>query len=389
MKNILFYITTATIITLASCHGNKEAKESNNDSLDFVVSLSKAEMTRMDIRTGMISKGVISIVIRGTGKIKITPNCDAIVSSCIPGKVTKIYALEGQTLKKGQPIFNFSSFELIELQQSYLVSKNDANFYKLEYDRQKELRTKNIGSLADFQSIESKYYTAISNKESLGEKLLLIGINPSRLEEEKENFITNSIDIASPIDGYLFKLSVTMGQRIEQNAELAKIVDLSSMYAEVNVFEKDVDLLNEGQEVFVDFVNESLEHQTGYIYNISRSIDPDTRSIKVYVRFKNLTSSKILPGMAIKTEIRGTRALSDKHFIIPVTGLLQEGELYYIFIVKGESSKDLTFKKTKVFLGENDGDHSEITLAEKTTDSINIVTQNVYLVNNELSKKDE
>ena len=47
------------------------------------------------------------------------------------------------------------------------------------------------------------------------------------------------------------------------------------------------------------------------------------------------------------------------------------------------------FRKTKVFLGDNDGDHTEIRITGSESDSINIVVENVYLVNNELSKKTE
>ena len=97
--------------------------------------------------------------------------------------------------------------------------------------------------MADFQAIESKYFNALNMKSSLGGKLLLIGIDTTLLKENNETPILNAIDVRSPIDGYLFDLAVTMGQRIEPNAELARIIDLSAMYAEVNVYEKDVDLL--------------------------------------------------------------------------------------------------------------------------------------------------
>ena len=73
------------------------------------------------------------------------------------------------------------------------------------------------------------------------------------------------------------------------------------------------------------------------------------------MKFREIKGSNILPGMAIKTEIRGLRASTEKKYIVPVKSLLQEGELYYLFLVDKADEKECMFRKTKVFLGDNDG----------------------------------
>ena len=133
MKRFFLYSVAAGMIALTSCNEAKETSAGDEDSTLFLVSLTKEEMSKMDIRTGYISKGQINTLVNGTGKMCMAPNSEAIVSSCIPGKISRIYVTEGQPVKKGQALFSLSSFELIELQQNYLTAKNEAHFYVHEY----------------------------------------------------------------------------------------------------------------------------------------------------------------------------------------------------------------------------------------------------------------
>ncbi|MBY0424649.1 MAG: efflux RND transporter periplasmic adaptor subunit, partial [Cytophagales bacterium] len=343
------------------------------------------QLKGMKITLGELKEQSIKPVVYATGKVILLPNSEAIVSSNIPGKVENILVVEGEDVKKGQPLLVVSSMALIELQQNYLAAKNEASFLKLEFERQSELRKNDIGALSEFQVVESKYLTAKNLEESIGEKLKLLGIQLEQLNNRELSNVVNRLYVTSPIEGAVYKLPAVKGMTIEHNTELVEVLNLTRLRADIDLYEKDIDLVKEGQAVEIEFLNQSIPKVTGYIAQIIESIDPESRSVPVYVNFTPPSGTQVFPEMAIKVKITGTKGKETKP-TVPMSALLLEGELYYIYyaIKKGEQYE---FHKLKVTPGENDDVYTQISFTEQIPKDALIVYENVYLIDAESKKK--
>src|SRR5690606_9797231 len=109
---------------------------------------------------------------------------------------------------KGEAIATMQDQSLIQLQQDFLVAKTRVEFLKKEYDRQKALNETKITSDKAFEQVESEYRTQRIQMNSLMEKLKLLGIDPSSLHDGN---IRRTINIYSPIDGYVSEINVNVG----------------------------------------------------------------------------------------------------------------------------------------------------------------------------------
>lgn len=385
MKNMKFNsiaIFPATILLLIAC--SKQPRQDEKLEMKYL-ELSENQLKSMAIPLGDLKSQSIKPVVYATGKVILLPNSEAIVSSNVSGKIENILVVEGEDVKKGQPLLVVSSMQLIELQQTYLAARNDADFMQLEYARQNELRKNNIGALSEFQTVASKYLTAKNSEESIGEKLKLLGIDLNQLKNKEMSNVVNRLNIVSPIEGAVFKLPAVKGMSIDPNTELVKLLNLTRLRADIDLYEKDIDLVREGQEVEIEFLNQSIPKVIGHIAQIIESIDPESHSVPVYVNFTPPKGKQVFPEMAIKVKITSDKGKAPKN-TVPMSALLQEGELYYIYYaVKKDSIYE--FHKLKVTPVENDDVFTEIDFTEKIPANAKIIYENVYLIEAENKKR--
>lgn len=369
---------------LVGVEGCKSAGEKASEAPKFL-ELKKDQLQSMDITLAPVKVQSLQPIVFATGKVSLQPNSESMISSNIGGKIERIHIVEGDFVRAGQSLFTITSMQLIELQQNYLAARNDMNYLKLEHDRLTILRQGDIASLSEFQQIEAKYLNAKNTEESIREKLKLIGIDISLLTDKERANVINRVDIKSPISGSVFKVLANSGSSIEPNTMLATIINLSNIYADIDVYEQDLDQVQLGQEVSIEFINKSISKTTGVVRHIVNAIDPQSRTIKLHVDFEAPKGSIVVPEMAVKVKIVGKRA-RDKKLTIPMAAILQEGELNYVYyaIPKGEK---LEFHKCKVSLGENDGNYTEASFSETLPQDAQIIQNNVYLIDSESKKR--
>lgn len=373
-------------MALVACQTTSNTQQADEGIVkEGIVSLTRAQLENMGIETGKIKLQSIKPVVYATGRVELLPHRQAFISSNISGKIKNIYVHKGQFVNKGQPVFSVTSLELVDMQKQYVASLNEVKFLSSQYSRQKELLDKKIGALADFQEVETNYKNALGNKEGLYEKLKLIGISPESLENNAEINFVNEININSPISGYVFAMNAIIGMLAETNIQLAQIIDPSEMVAEVNVFEKDINMVDENDDVLVEFINQNIPDIKGKVQHISKSIDPSTRSALVYVTFTPDKNYNILPEMSIRVKISG-RNENKIASTLPLKSVIKEGEISYVYYGEMRDGK-INFKKCKVNLGSDDDVFVEIKSNVTFPEEAIFVYSNPYIIDVEYKNR--
>lgn len=370
-----------SLVLLFSCESIKEDSISAPEYLE----MKPEQLESMDIALVPVKLQAIQPIVFATGKVTLSPNNQAIISSNIGGKIAQIHVVEGDYVREGQKLITITSMQLIELQQNYLAARNDMELYKSEFDRQSILRKNDIASESEFLQTQNKYLNAKNSEESIREKLKLLGLDMSQLARRESANVINQFDIKSPINGSVFKVYATPGMTVETNTSLLEAINMTKMYADIDVYEQDLDQVQIGQQVEISFINKNITKIKGTVKHIINSIDPESRAIKVHVDFVAPKGAIVLPEMAVKVKITGKTA-KEKKPTIPLSALLQEGELEYIYYALPKD-KGYEFHKAKVVLGENDGVNTEFSTSEPLPDKAMVVSSNVYLVDAENKKR--
>ncbi len=376
MKNTFILYIAIIVLFLSACSKEEKAGGNLSKTIDFL-ELSENQLATLNIKFIKPERKQIVQNVYLNGKVKSLPNLSATVSSNIEGKVDKIFVVEGSIVKKGAPLMTLTSMRLIELQNDYLAAKSEADFATIELERQRELVKNRVGALVELQTAEAKYKAAISREKSISAKLELLGINIANLQDPQNAKISNSVTITSPIDGYVIKLPISIGVLASEQTVLAELVNINELHAEIYVYDKEINLIKEGQSVEIDFVNSSFKSVTGKVQSISRSIDPETKAIEVHVTFNPPQGALVLPGMSVRAIVLSKDDDVEAH-TVPLSAVLQEEDNYYVFGTESQiGSGKLQIKKYKVNLGDKDENFTEIIFPNGFPQNLSIAQNNV------------
>ncbi len=181
-------------LILGSCKESKpEEIPAKEDGL-ITVTETQFKSNRMEMTN--LTEQNFDVSVKASGKIDVPPQNRAQVTTFIGGYVKSTTLLVGNKVTKGQALLTLQSTELLDIQKEYLEVAEQLNYLKSEYDRQKTLYDEKITSQKNYLKAESEYKRAKALYQSLRAKLVLLNVNPQRVEKGN---LTSTFTIFSPI----------------------------------------------------------------------------------------------------------------------------------------------------------------------------------------------
>ena len=102
--------------------------------------------------------------------------------------------------------------------------------------------------------------------------------------------------IRAPFSGVVIRVAAAPGDVVEAGSELFSVADLSTVYVQAQVYEKDLGQVHAGQTASISIDSYPGEHFTGQVASISDLIDPQTRTATVRCQVAN-------PGARLKLDM--------------------------------------------------------------------------------------
>lgn len=349
------YIIIALVFVLLTSCGSKEVKavieEIANESL---VELTDAQLKNSEIKTGKVEQRNISSILKVNGKIEVPPQNMVSVSVPMGGYLKSTKLLEGMHITKGEVIATMEDQQYIQLQQDYLTAKVHFTSIEAEYNRQKELNLSKASSDKVFQAAQTDYLSQKILIKSLSEKLKLIGIVPDNLNE---NNISKSINIYSPIDGFVSQVKMNIGKYAMPSDVLFELVNPADIHLALTVFEKDLYKLSVGQKIFA---YNNMQPHIKYICEvllISKDVSPEG-AVLVHCHFEQYDKS-LIPGMYMNAEVEVS---TNNAFVIPNDGLVRFEGKQYVFTQVDKNK----YQMQEVTTENNENGYTQIIFADST-----------------------
>ena len=192
------------------------------------------------IVTGKTMRKEISSILKLNGIVDVPPQNMVSISVPLGGYLRSTSLLPGMHVRKGDVIAVMEDQQYIQLQQDYLTAKAKIGFLRNEYERQKDLNSSQASSDKVYQQAEADYKTQQVLIAALAEKLKLAGINVEQLNETN---ISRSVNIYSPINGYVSQVNINVGKYVTPAEVLFELVNPDDIHLALKVFEKDLDKL--------------------------------------------------------------------------------------------------------------------------------------------------
>jgi cobalt-zinc-cadmium efflux system membrane fusion protein len=363
MKNKI--IMSVLSLLLVSCNSKeKQENASEVNTVETVTTLTDTQIKNAGIQTGKIQQREISETLKLNGRIDVPPQNLVSVSVPMGGYLKSTKLLEGMYVAKGQVLCVVEDQQYIQLQEDYLLAKAKIGYAKAEFERQKELNQSKASSDKVYQQAQTEYNSLLVMVQSYSEKLKFAGINPNNISAKT---ISKSINVYSPISGYVSKVNVNTGKYVTPSDILFEIVNPSDIHLALTVFEKDINKLAIGQSL-VAYTNTNPDKKYECKIILIGKDFSQNRSTEMHCHFIKYDKT-LLPGMYMNALIE---LKSQQSNVLPSDAIVNFENKDFIFIDKGNKQ----FEMKEVSIGNSENGFTEIVSNDLTT--VTIVTKGAY-----------
>jgi RND family efflux transporter MFP subunit len=175
----------------------------------------------------------------------------------------------------------------------------------------------------------------------------------TRAELRRIVMMLNDTVVQSPIGGIVGMRFVETGEKADRETLLFTIFNTDSVYAQIEVAESDLQLLQLGQEAEFRFNEKSQTNATGRLQLISPYINPKTRTARIRINIDN-PSGTFIPGMFVQVRIftgdRQEKVVIPQSAAVEDTNVLHPGKAL-VYVVR-----DSRLFRREVTLGQREGD---------------------------------
>ena len=296
---------------------NQGAQESPSEkpgekAAEKLLDLSDAEIHQAGIKIQKLDLQEKSDQIVVTATIQANQDRLAHVAPRVPGRIIKVNASLGDRVKPGQALATLDSIELGEARSSYLQAASEAAVVQAGFDRAQRLQTENIIPEKDYLRARAEHEKARAALRAAGDKLRMMGVSPEKLSG-------SVFPLTAPFSGTVIEKKAVLGELAQPDASLFTVADLSTLWIESDLFEKDLGKVKVGAQAAVTVSAYPGEVFKGLLTYISSTMDRETRTVKARVEVPN-TDGRLKPEMFATVAI-GTGG-SVKALLVPEEAVL-------------------------------------------------------------------
>lgn len=294
-------------------------------------------------KRGYIKEAVVELVQRPlmesvSGKITYDETRTARITSPIAGRVTRIIAALGSRVSAGQALAELDSPDLGQAQSDYAKAQADLNLVERSYQRIQELYAHGIAPRKDLDQAGDDLTRARSELERARLKLANLGVRNGRAD--------NRFTLHAPIAGTVTERTINPGMEVRTDlaTPLFVLSDLTQLWVQMDVFEKDISLVHIGAKALLQVPAYPGELFPATINYIGQVVDDATRTVKVRCLVMN-PEKRLMPSMYALIDVQSEA--DDKAVIAPLTALFTEGDSDWLFV----AVKDGYYQKRPVKVG--------------------------------------
>ncbi|MBA6254349.1 MULTISPECIES: efflux RND transporter periplasmic adaptor subunit [unclassified Colwellia] len=313
------------------------------------IRISPDVVNNLGVRTSTASYKSLHTEINTVGYVTYDEDKLIDIHPRVEGWIEKLYVKAvGDPVKKNQPLYDIYSPALVNAQEELLLALDRKN---------------------------NRLISAAENR------LAALQLHISAIEKLKETKkVQQTITFYSPQKGVVENLKIREGFFVKPGSTLMSIVDLSEVWIEGEVFERQAGQVKTGAPITMtlDYLPGKIwQGQVDFIYP---TLNQKTRTVKVRIRFKN-ENGDFKPNMFAQITIHQTS--DEQALLIPKEALIRTGTQDRVVLALGEGS----FKSVIVRVGRYNNESVEI--LEGLSDGEKIVSSAQFLLDSESSKSSD
>jgi Cu(I)/Ag(I) efflux system membrane fusion protein len=282
---------------------------------EVAVMLTSAQAQRIGVTFAAATLAPLSTEVRTAAQITYDETRVKTISPKIEGWIDELYVnFTGQSVRRGEPLLAIYSPMFVSAEQELLLAVRLAR------------------DMAASGSEGSR--GAAELRDAARRRLLYWDIPPADIDRlEQTGEIRKTIVLRAPVNGVVIEKNVLAGQKIMGGDVLYKVADLSVVWMQGEVFERDLSAVRLNQIVTAEVDAMPGRTWTGRITYIYPTVNPETRTARIRVELAN-SSLQLKPGMYATIRIRS--GSSARVLSVPRSAVLATGERNLVFVERAD-----------------------------------------------------
>ncbi|MCG6145178.1 MULTISPECIES: efflux RND transporter periplasmic adaptor subunit [Leptospira] len=284
------------------------------------------------------------------GTVSYDMNSVAKVGSRVSGRIVQVFVKEGEYVKKSTALASIQSVELGTTEANYLKARARLEALKVQADRAKDLYERKVTSAKEYEMSLMDYKSVKAEMETSRNALENLGLNDAEITNlEAGKYNSKNLYIRTPISGTVTEREAIIGQAVNARDNLFTVADLSVLWINLEVYEKDLASIRMGNEAKVIPIGSKDESLKAVVSHVGDVIDPIKKTAEIRLEVRN-SKGRLRPGQSVTATVVGAMVESsvNKAKVIPVNCIHKiEGE-NFVFVRNGDGS----FSAKKIGVGK-------------------------------------
>jgi membrane fusion protein, copper/silver efflux system len=294
--------------------------------------------------------------IAASGELAFNARRLAHLSARVAGRMERVLAFKGDRVAQGQILAELYSPDYLALQAEFLQAA----------ERVARLRG------------DPEEASAVSFLDAARRKLAPLGVSPSDLEQlAATRTVRPFLAVRAPLAATIIETNAVEGDRVELETEMFKLADLSSLWAELRIYEKDLAAVRLNQEALLHTQAYPGEEFHGRLVLLGDVMDDKTRTVEGRVEIAN-PSGRLRPGMYVEAVLSAPE--SRTMLVVPETALQEYQNKTVVFVQTGPGRFLLRTVETG---GRKDG---LVEITKGPAEGERVVTTGSFLLKSEMLK---
>lgn len=269
------------------------------------------------------------------------------VNALTSGRVVSLKVRLGDDVKKDQVLLTMTSPDLTQAISDYRKFQASEALAKTQLERAQVLYQHGAIPQKDLEVAEDLYKHAQVDTESTADRIRILGGDPQHP--------TGLFEVRAPAAGTIVDQQVNPAagiKSLDNSPNLFTIADLSRVWVLCDVWENNLAQVHVGDRAEIELAAYPNRRFRGRVENISKVLDPATRTAKVRIELPN-ENGILRPNMFAVAHFISQGARS--RALVPVSAVLRLQDRYWIFVQVSEKQ----FRRTEVQAGPANADGTQ------------------------------
>lgn len=331
------------------------------------------------IETAVATRLRLARDIEVVGSVSYDADHFADVGPLIAGRIVSLEVGIGDSVKAGQVLAALESSEVGQAQAAYLTARAGTLAAQANLRRERELAERRVSSVREKELAEAQAAIEDAGLAAATQRLRALGLRPEDIKAlERSGGWPGRVPLVSPIAGVVLTRKVSLGQAVQAASDAFQVANLSWLWVELELFEKDLSFVNKEQKVMLRtevYPGKTFPARVAYVGQV---IDEKTRTAQVRIEFQN-AEGLFRPGQFVTATLLGDPARAKTEVLAVPRKAVQTIEGKPLVFV---AEADGTFSKRSVELGISGG--AQIEVRSGLTAGERVATDGGFLLKSEL-----